>query len=171
MMNINRENILRYAARYDRDATLRDKFVEGDTKNLLKRQRHLNKTDLIKIGLWKSKRPKRHYENNDDRAVKEITRFSFSAKSEQARIGALLALHGVSYPVASVILHFAFPNKYPILDFRVLWSLGEQPSSYTFEFWQKYCARIREISQELKLPIRTIDKALWQYSKEHQNNK
>lgn len=72
--------------------------------------------------------------------------------------------------VASAILHFAFPNKYPILDTRVLWSLGwEQPKYYTFDFWQKYCNEIKGISEKVGENIRTIDKALWEYSKENQS--
>jgi hypothetical protein len=41
--------------------------------------------------MWKSKRPKKHYqsEENDDLTVKEITTFSFKTKSEKARIKSL----------------------------------------------------------------------------------
>ena len=101
--------------------------------------------------------------------MKELTAYSLSAKSEQARLWCLRGISGVSFPLASVILHFAFPERYPILDFRALWSLGwPEPSSYTFEFWNRYCTRIREIANAFNLPLRTIDKALWQYSSEHQ---
>jgi hypothetical protein len=116
----------------------------------------------------------KHYKNkdNNDKTVREITSFSFKTKSEKARIESLRILNGVSYPVASAILHFAFPNKYPIMDFRVIWSLGwEQPSTYDFDFWQRYCEKIRGIATILNLPIRTVEKALWTYSKEHQNPK
>jgi len=71
--------------------------------------------------------------------------------------------------VASVILHFKFPDRYPILDFRALWSLDkEQPKYYTFDFWWDYVQEIRKLSEYLKIDIRTIDKALWYYSKENQ---
>ena len=68
-----------------------------------------------------------------------------------------------------MILHFAFPDEYPILDVRALWSLGmEQPNDYSFQFWMDYCTRLRELSREHGVDLRTLDKALWQYSKEHQ---
>jgi hypothetical protein len=121
--------------------------------------------------MWKSKRPRRHYESdeNDGLTVKEITKFSFKTRSEKARIESLLALKGVSWPVASAILHFAFPEKYPIMDFRVIWSLGwKQPSSYDFSFWQRYCIKIHKLSRKYNLPIRIVEKSLWKYSKEHQ---
>ncbi len=172
MMDINKKNILKYAKKYDEQYRgSPGEFIEKEMKKLLKKQRCLTRKELIKIGCWKSTRPKRHYasQENDELTVKEITQFCFSTKSEKARIKGLISLKGVSWPVASVILHFVFPTKYPILDFRVLWSLGwKKPSSYNFNFWQKYRKKINEISRKYKLPTRTIEKALWKYSKEHQ---
>lgn len=171
-MRVNKKNILKYADTYDQQYRCTDgEKVEIKMKLLLRRQGFLKKKELMEIGEWKSKRPRRHYESkkNDDLTVKEITKFSFKTKSEKARIKSLLVLKGVSWPVASAILHFAFPEKYPIMDFRVIWSLGwRQPSIYNFNFWQKYCKKINTLSRKYKLSIRTVEKALWKYSKEHQ---
>lgn len=171
MMNINRKNILLYAAKYDDQYKDEDRLVEEEMKKLLKRQRYLTRTKLIKTGNWKSRRPKRFYRSsdNDYTTVKEVTQFAFGTQSERARIESLFVLKGVSWPLASVILHFAFPAKYPIMDFRTVWSLGwKQPRSYNFAFWEKYCKKIRGISGRYNLPIRTVEKALWKYSKHHQ---
>jgi len=55
------------------------------------------------------------------------------------------------------------------MDFRAIWSLGwQQPKYYTFDFWQNYCKKIKEISKKVGENIRTIDKALWKYSKQNQ---
>jgi hypothetical protein len=169
MMDLTKVNIQTYAARYDTERTANDKAVEEEMKHALTTQRLLTKSQFVRIGMWKSPRQKKRYENNDEHAVRELTEFSFTAKTEQARVGSLLALNGVSFPVASVILHFAFPERYPILDFRALWSLGwEQPKSYTLEFWERYCAKMLDTASQFALPLRTVDKALWQYSREHQ---
>lgn len=171
MMDINRENILEYAGRHDDRYRKQDKLVEKEMKELLSTQRCLTREDLIKIGRWKSRRPSRHYESqqNDDLTVSDVTKFCFNTKSERAKIDCLMVLKGVSWPVASTILHFAFPNKYPILDFRIIWSLGWQmPSRYDFDFWQRYTTKMSGISKTYDLPLRTVDKALWQYSKENQ---
>jgi hypothetical protein len=49
------------------------------------------------------------------------------------------ALHGVNWPMASVMLHFAGREPYPVLDFRALWSLNvPKPSFYTFDLWWAY---------------------------------
>lgn len=81
----------------------------------------------------------------------------------------LLLLTGVSWPTASVILHFCARDRYPILDFRALWSLGFlRVPAFTFSFWWEYTCFIRGINDRMGLSMRTIDRALWQYSKERQ---
>lgn len=171
MMDITKDKIKEYAFRYNnRYKGTSDEIVEGEMKKWFEQNRYLDKDKFIKIGLWKSKRPKSKYESNDDLVVREITRFSLATKSEEARIKSLLVLNGVSYPVASVILHFAFPERYPILDFRAIWSLGwSQPKYYAFSFWKNYCDEIKGISKKIGEDMRTIDKALWEYSKENQD--
>ena len=173
MMEITKEKISEYAAKYNqRYNGTEDSFAESEIKEWLKNNHYLDKQKFVRIGLWKSKRPKKKYESNNETLIKEITKFSFNTLNEEARIKSIMILNGVSYPVASTILHFAFPNKYPIMDFRALWSLGwDQPKSYNFDFWQKYCEKIRQISKDVSEDIRTVDKALWQYSKENQKNK
>jgi len=162
-----RKQILELAERYSYKS--KNIFDEGRMKEWLKNHRYLNKNRFIDLCSWKSVRQRKNYKKNNDSIIKEITRFSFSTKSEEARIESLRILKGVEYPVASAILHFAFPQKYPIMDFRVIWSLGwEKPQKYDFNFWQNYCKKTRELSNRYKLSIRTIDKALWVYSKENQ---
>ena len=174
-MRIGKNEIVEYAKRYELayEGTTGEE-VEKRMKLLLREQRYLTRDDFIEIGLWKSRRPKPHYESleNDDLTVGEVTRFSFGARSERARIESLLMLKGVSWPVASTILHFAFPGRYPIMDFRVIRSLrslgwnGKKPQSYEFNFWMKYCNKIRSLARTHKLPIRTVEKALWKLDKE-----
>ena len=79
----------------------------------------------------------------------------------------MLALAGVGLPTASVLMHFAFPEAFPILDGRALESFGFRGgSSYTPTFWAAYVTTCREIAAAHGVTPRTLDKALWQYSKE-----
>jgi hypothetical protein len=76
-----------------------------------------------------------------------------------------MSLHGVSWPTASVFLHFAGRDRYPILDYRALWSLGiEKPIAYTFDFWWHYTLFCRKLADEAYVSMRTLDRALWQFS-------
>lgn len=174
-MKFTRDFFLRYSQKYDEKFKGKDdERAEKELKNWFSKHRYLNREKFIKLGLWKSKRPKRHYEDprNTDEFVRKITSLALKSNDER-RIESLMGinggLRGVSWPVASVILHFAFPEKYPIMDYHVIWALGwEQPKSYNFAFWEKYVKELRTLAQEFDLPLRTVEKALWFYSKENQ---
>ena len=91
------------------------------------------------------------------------------AKTERARIETLTIIDGVQWSMASVVLHLFHADPYPILDFRALWSVGlDVPTPYTFEFWWPYVKLCRAIFAERGVDMRTLDRALWQYSKENQ---
>jgi hypothetical protein len=135
------------------------------------RQGHITVSQLHEICRWKSKRRAELAKNNPPSLVKELTGFSFSAKNETSRLGALTLLEGVHFPTASVILHFCLDQAYPILDVRALWSLSiEKPSQYTFDFWESYVGVCREVAAQNALSVRHLDMALWQYSRLHQKN-
>lgn len=170
-MNINKKTITKYARAYEGNYSQKGNRIEQKMKLLLRTQKYLTKEQLREIGSWKSPRIKRHFEKHNEKTVREITKFSFTTTSEEARILCLTSLKGVNFPVASTVLHFAFPNKYPIMDYRVIWSLGwDQPSAYNFAFWEKYCKKIMVLSKKFNLPIRTVEKALWMYSKKKQRS-
>jgi hypothetical protein len=78
-------------------------------------------------------------------------------------------LTGVKWPTASVFLHFALPDCYPILDFRALWSLKtEVPAQYSFRFWSSYADFCRKLLAQAGVSMRVLDQALWKYSEIHQ---
>lgn len=170
--NYNRENILTYVSKYNNYAKVtNDEKIEQELIKWFKKNKFLDKRTFWKLCLWKSKRPKKHYESkiNTEQRIKRITSFALKINDEYLRINCLLLLKGVSWSVASVILHFAYPNNYIIMDFRAIWSLGwKQPKSYNFVFWQKYINKANRIAKEKKVTLRQLDKALWYYSKENQ---
>lgn len=127
----------------------------------------MTKDDLVTIGTWKSPRIRPRLLSNDDALVREATRIALSTGHEALRLHVLLALRGVGWPVASVILHLFHPDAYPILDFRALWSASSDvPKSYTFDFWRSYTAFCRELATDSGVSMRDLDMAMWQYSKE-----
>jgi hypothetical protein len=130
----------------------------------------ITKPDFLEICEWKSARHRRHYAENSAELIDEATRIALSARDERIRIGVLLPLRGVGWPVASTLLYFAHRDPYPILDFRALWSLGidDPPFVYDFAYWNAYVTACRRIAEEAGVTIRELDRALWQFSKEHQ---
>jgi hypothetical protein len=86
---------------------------------------------------------------------------------ERDRIGALRSLRGVEWATASVLLHLASPNRYPILDKRALHALGiHPPGAYGFRLWEAYVTACRNLAARAGVDGRTFDQALWQWSKE-----
>ncbi|MBI3526579.1 MAG: hypothetical protein HY067_01270 [Betaproteobacteria bacterium] len=154
-----------YQERYDFSAEANlDKYHQIGPK-----QGYLTVSQLHEICQWKSKRRADLALSNSEALVREITAFSFSAKCEESRLGALTLLSGVQFPTASVILHFCVDQSYPILDFRAIWSLGvKQPSQYIVAFWKEYVQLCRAVAAKHRLTVRELDMALWQYSSEHQ---
>jgi len=129
----------------------------------------LTKDDLRTVAKWKAARAAHHVEKNCEEYIEKVTAFALRTSSERARIEALTILDGVSWPTASVILHFFHKEEYPILDFRALWSVTlEEPNQYTFTFWWPFVQFCRELSRRNRVDMRTLDRALWQYSNENQ---
>ena len=81
----------------------------------------------------------------------------------------LTILDGVLWPTASVILHFFHSDRYPILDYRAIWSVDADDSfEYNLDNWLQYVTFCRKIADQASVDMRTLDKALWQFSKDNQ---
>jgi hypothetical protein len=118
---------------------------------------------------WKSPRTQPRCRANSADFIRDVTHCALNTPSERLRIEVLTLLSGVSWPTASVILHFFHRDRYPILDFRALWSLHcEVPKQYDFRFWQEFTEFCRGLAEQTGASMRTLDRALWQYSKEKQ---
>jgi hypothetical protein len=158
--------ISHWANRYPLDD---DSVIENQVAPPARKRGYLTRDEFLAICRWKSPRSKPRCERNGESFVQEVTRISLSAIDEEVKIRVLLLLSGVSWPTASVILHLCDRGRYPVLDYRVLWSLRIQnPPAYDFEFWAEYCGFVRVIADRTGHDMRTIDRALWQFSKEKQ---
>ena len=126
--------------------------------------------DFLDVCYWKTPRSRSKCQKNTAEEVKEITGIALRTPVERVRTEVLRCLHGVELPTASVLLHIAHRDPYPIIDFRALWSMGIEklPRYYSFSFWTQYVHACRLLAQEHGVDMRTLDRALWQYSKEHQ---
>ena len=128
--------------------------------------------DLRKVAAWKTSRSKPRVALNSEEAVRDATRLALVTTDERLRIGTPTLLQGVLMPTSSVLLHLGHRDPYPILDVRALWSLGvdKPPLYYAFEYWWAYVETCRALTSEANVPMRTLDRALWQYSNEMQSH-
>jgi hypothetical protein len=74
----------------------------------------------------------------------------------------------VEVPVASAIMTAINPERFTIIDFRALESLGitNRQAYYTIDFFIDYLRFCRGLASQHRVGLRTLDRALWQWSKE-----
>lgn len=160
-------DIPHWAARYGPSAE--EDAIERDLAPAARARGRLTHAELITLADWKSPRIRRLIAANDSAFVEAVTRAAFTTPDERLRIEVLSLLRGVAWPMASVILHWCHPDRYPILDYRALWSLGIDPlPPYDFPLWWAYTEHCRELAGREGVTMRVLDRALWQYSKEKQ---
>jgi hypothetical protein len=129
---------------------------------------YYTRDEFVAVCRWKTDRSAPLAARNTADDVETATRVALSDdRTERERMAALRQLNGVEWPTASVLLHLAYPERYPILDKRALHALGVRPpAAYSFRFWEGYVAASRELAERAGLDGRTFDRGLWQWSKE-----
>ena len=172
MVTLSRPRILSLARAFDRNEAGRP-WARGERRlkaRLARRRRrgrlYLTRAELRWIGEWKSPRIRPQIARNTEAGVRGASEAAFLAQSDATRVKLLLGLRGVGMAVASVVLHFAEPRRYPIYDVRVRAALrrigvrrGFPP---TPAGWAAYGALLRTLAAGHRVSLRTLDKALWQ---------
>ena len=158
--------IVHWAARYSYPG---EDSITKTAASTVSARGYLTRGEFLRLCRWKTPRSQPRCATNPASRVREATKIALATDDERAKMYVLRSLAGVEWPTASVILHFCDRRPYPIIDYRALWSLGyRKPPTYTFDFWMAYTTFTRELARSAGLSMRTLDKALWQYSKEHQ---
>jgi len=129
----------------------------------------ISKETFIRILNWKSPRVKGIVKLNDYSIYEKGIADAYSAE-EDHKLGILIRLHGIGSPVGSTILHFMYPNSFPIIDIRTvetLYHAGRIESYLTdFTHYTPFRTEIKKISLESpEFSLREIDRALFAYHK------
>jgi len=142
-----------------------DVAFEREVAGPARAQRRLTHAQLVRLCEWKTPRIRPRCGGNDPPFVEEATCAALGAASERMRLGALMLLDGVGYPMASVILHWCHVEPYPILDRLAVWSVGvDGAPGYTFDFWRAYTEFTRTLAVQQGVTLRILDRALWQFA-------
>jgi hypothetical protein len=96
--------------------------------------------------------------------IEDATRMALNTTSERKRIASLTRLSGVSWPTASVFLHYTFEDQYPILAQMPFWSWGCDNPEINFEFWWAYVEASRALRSECRVRMHDLDSALRQFA-------
>ena len=167
----DRNKILALANDYWNEITDRDAKAERAFENDFTEARsrgYLSKELFVHVARWKAARNTGHHKSNKGAEIRRATAAAFQASDDAASISALVKLHGVKLRTASAILHWMRPERFPILDYRVMAALGEAPpkSFDDIRLYNRIADRIRELALRHSLDLRTIDRALWTWDKQ-----
>jgi len=143
----------------------------------VKKRGYFTKDEFLKMGMWKSPRPKQRYLKNSEEDIISISKKVLATKSEKRRIELLTSLHGVSIPTASAILTLIDPENYGVIDIRV-WqvlylygSVKDKPDGTNFDFnnWYNYLRKLRYYAKKFKVSARDIERTIFFHHKKIQD--
>src|SRR5262249_7445156 len=109
---------------------------------------------------------------NSDGEMADALRLACSATTARSALAVLTGLRGVDVSVASAILTAMMPDKYTIIDYRALEALDTTGAGpYSVDYYLAYLAHCQTLAGEYNVDLRTLDRALWQWSKERKKRR
>ena len=152
-------------------ARLNEQYAYSDDAPALAAGQHIAKGDYSRAHLetiyrWKTGgRGISRLQRNTDEEVADALRLAASAHTDRSALAVLRGLSGVDIPVASAVLTTINPERYTIIDFRALQSLGvNDPAVLTVSYYLEYLGACRQLAKQQKVSLRVLDRALWQWS-------
>jgi hypothetical protein len=122
---------------------------------------------LLEIFEWKTGgRGRSRLANNSDQEIADALKLAIVAKTDRAAVAVLTGLNGIAVPVASAVLTVIDPTRFTIIDFRALEALNVNEANLTIDFYLDYLEECRRVAQKHNVSLRTLDRAMWQWSKE-----
>jgi hypothetical protein len=117
---------------------------------------------------WKTNgRGRSRLAKNSDAEISDALNLVLKANTDRVAVALLTGLSGVQIPVASAVLTTIYPDRFTIIDFRALHALGVEQPQITVDFYLSYLDQCRHLAKEHNVSLRTLDRALWQWSKEN----
>jgi len=141
-------------------------------KTIQKQDLRMDKETFQKLYDWKARRSKKYleveknyklYESalNEIHDLKDEEKIKFYLKTKKRK-----KLPGILDPVASTILHFMYPDKFPIMDVRTVGTLRDKDLLGEKVSYKYYRTEILRIYDNCKgeFSLRQIDRALFTYN-------
>jgi hypothetical protein len=132
--------------------------------------RTISKNTFVRIINWKSPRLKGIVKLSDYGSdYKPVIDRCISETNIENKLRILLPLYGINTPTATTILHFIYPDVFPIIDVRTTEALYhrnllDNKSRSVENYWNFY-EIIHRIKTETGSSLRKIDRALFSYHK------
>jgi hypothetical protein len=126
---------------------------------------HYEPDELAAVACWKTPRSQSRIASNPAADVRDITSAAFLAP-ERLQHRVLTLLDGVRVPTATALLTVALPNRHTIIDVRSTEALGRLGAWDGTGGYRPYLEVCRRLASQLDVDLRTLDRALWRWSKE-----
>jgi hypothetical protein len=160
---IDREWVQHWSARYP---TSGEQQMFKEAGSAVAARGYYTRDEFMRVRDWKSQRSRSYLARNGTEDIEDITRLALTAP-ERLRHRILRLLSGVQTPMASALLTVADPYRFTVIDYRAIETLraydeldGDGPS------YSSYRALCMKIAERTDTDLRTLDRALWQWSKE-----
>jgi len=125
----------------------------------------LSYLDFLRIRNFKLQNSSAENEESVQKVTKEAFHLAEEDKIKEA-ISKLLELHGVAIPIASTILATKYPDRYAIIDVRVLKALGKDDWLKDYlsnvSTYEKYLVEIRKQAKEKNMLLRDFERSLFE---------
>jgi hypothetical protein len=131
----------------------------------------LSESTFVRILNWKSPRVKGIVKPNEFSNYARTIGAAYIADDTE-KLETLLRLHGIGAPVGSTLLHFIYPDLFPIIDVRTAETLHYagriESNSTTLLHYPPFRSEMLKIAKENpNFTLRQIDRALFAYHKIH----
>jgi len=158
-----------------------DNPQEGEYKVILKtiqeQDLRIDKKTLEKLYNWKAARSKKYLEKEKNYKLYESAFEEICDLEDEKKIKFYLEtkerkkLPGILEPIASTILHFMYPDKFPIKDVRTVETLRDKGLLAGKVSYNEYRKVISEIHKNCKgeFSLRQIDRALFTYNEKKES--
>lgn len=157
--------------KYDKIENDQEEYEAIITKvsNDLSQKGTISKETFIRILDWKAARVKGIVRLNEFDTYEKAFRECFKASNGE-KLAILDDLYGIGVPVASTILHFMYPQYFPIMDIRTVETLHYMGyiklKARDQKRYVSFQSTILTIARDYpKWSLRQIDKALFAYHK------
>ena len=180
-MHLDAQFVNHWSNRYvHEELSTLERDLLSTTHEAITERGYLTSDELSKIVTWKSQRTLGVLKRDPDIAtrddtIRDATRVALARETpEWMKHRILCFLYGVGHPVASAILTIWDPDNHTVIDVRTvgalrkLWELGlldAEPPSRT-DRYLKYLRVFRDITKELVVGHRDLDRALWKWHRE-----
>lgn len=133
------------------------------------REGDYSRSNLETIVRWKSPRRLKLISENSDLEISDALHLAICAAEPRSAFAVLMGLRGVGTPMASAILTAIDQEHYTVIDYRALQTLGVPEVETDLNFYLlDYLPECKRLAHEAGVDLRTLDRALWSWSKEQE---